>query len=100
MRTRLTGDFLVEQCLEKMKEWNPDRKDAFEYMLSLIFRNSTQIENCAFRTLAANFDICYLLAEMRGSKCCVNSTKFVKLHKQPNYFGLLPSKYLSKHIDL
>ena len=45
-------------------------------------------------------DICYLLAEVRGLKCCVNDTKFVKLHKQPNYFGLLPSEYLSKHIDL
>ena len=100
MRTRLTGDFLMEQCLEKMKELNPNHKDAFEYMLSLIFRNTTQIENCASRTLAANFDICHLLAEMRGSKCCVNGTKFVKLHKQPNYFGLLPSEYLSKHIDL
>ena len=100
MRTRLTGDFLMEQHLEKMKGWNPNHKDAFEYMLSLIFRNSTQIKNCASKSLAANFDICYLLAEMRGSKCCVNGTKFVKLHKQPNYFGLLPSEYLSKHIDL
>ena len=26
--------------------------------------------------------------------------KFIKLHKQPNYFGLLPSEYVSKHIDL
>ena len=37
---------------------------------------------------------------MRGFKCCVHNTKFVKLHKQPNYFALLPSAYLSKHIDL
>ena len=37
---------------------------------------------------------------MRGSKCCVHDTKFIKLHKQPNYFALLPSEYLSKHIDL
>ena len=37
---------------------------------------------------------------MRGSKCCVHNTKFIKLHKQPNYFALLPSEYLSKHIDL
>ena len=72
MRTRLTGDFLIEQRLEKMKEQNPDRKDAFECMLSLIFRNSTQIEDCVSRTLAANLEICYLLAEMKGSKYCVN----------------------------
>ena len=44
MRTRLTGDFLIEQQLEKMKERNPDHKDAFEHMLSLIFWNTTQIE--------------------------------------------------------
>ena len=100
MRTRLTGDFLIEQHMEKMKERNPDHKDAFEHMLSLIFWNTTQIENCVSRTLATNMDICHLLAEMRGSKCCVNDTKFVKLHKQPNYFGLLPSEYVSKHIDL
>ena len=37
---------------------------------------------------------------MRGSKCCVNDTKFVKLQKQPNYFALLPTEYLSKHNDL
>ena len=40
MRTRLTGDFLIEQNLEKMKERKPDHKDAFEHMLSLIFWNS------------------------------------------------------------
>ena len=100
MRTRLSGDFLVEQQLEKMKERNPDRKGAFEHMLSLIFRNTTQIENCISRTLGTNMNICQLLADMRGSKCCVPDTKFVKLHKQPHYFGLLPSEYLSKHIDL
>ena len=100
MRTRLTGGFLIEQHLEKMKERNSDHKDAFEHMLSLIFQNTTQIENCVSRTLATHMDICNLLAEMRGSKCGVNDTKFVKLHKQPNYFGLLPSEYVSKHIDL
>ena len=80
MRTRLSGDFLVKQRLEKMKERNPDQEDAFEHMLSLIFRNTTQIENCISRTLATNMDICQLLAEMRGSKYCVADTKFVKLH--------------------
>ena len=100
MRTRLTGDFLIEQYLEKMKERNSDCKDAFEHMLSLIFWNTIQIENCVSRTLATNMDTCHLLAEMRGLKCGVNDTKFVKLHKQPNYFGLLPSEYVSKYIDL
>ena len=100
MRTRLTGDFLIEQWLEKMKERNWDCKDAFEHMLSLIFWNTTQIENCVSRTLGTNMEICQLLADMRGSKCCVHDTKFIKLHKQPNYFALLPSEYLSKHIDL
>ena len=57
-------------------------------------------ENCLSRTLATNVEIFQLLAEMRGSKFGVHETKFVKLHKQPNYFALLPSEYLSKHIDL
>ena len=101
MRTRLSGDFLVEQWLEKMKERNPDWKDVFEHMLSLIFRNPTQIENCISRTLGTNMDICLISCRYeRGSKCCVPDTKFVKLHKQPNYFGLLPSEYFSRHINL
>ena len=29
MRRRLTGEFQVEQCIDKMKERNPDWKDAF-----------------------------------------------------------------------
>ena len=44
MRTRLTGDFLIKQWLEKMKERNPDCKDAFEHMLSLIFWNTTRLK--------------------------------------------------------
>ena len=100
MRRRLTGEFLVEQHIDKMKERNPDWKDAFEYMLGLIFKNTTQIENCISRALDTNLDICHILAEMRQSKCCVPETKFVKLHKQPNYFALLPTEYLSKHINM
>ena len=49
MRTRLSGDFLVEQRLKKMKVRNPDHKDAFEHMLSLIFHNTTVI-NLGFWT--------------------------------------------------
>ena len=55
MRTRLTGDFFIEQWLEKMKERNLDHKDAFEHMLSLIFQNTTQIENCISRTLGTKW---------------------------------------------
>ena len=83
-----------------MKGRNLDCVDAFEYMLSLIFRSMTQIENCVSSILTTNMEVCQLLAEMRGTKCCVQETKFVKLHKQPNYFGFLPSEYLSKHINL
>ena len=81
MRTRLTGDFLIEQQLEKVKERNPNHKDAFEHMLNLIFQNTTWIKNCVSRTLGTNMEICQLHADMRGSKCYVNDTKFVKLHK-------------------
>ena len=86
------------QCLRNIKKIKyPD----FQAMtLTLIFWNTTQIEYCISRTLATNMEICQLLAEMRGSKCCVHDTKFIKLHKQPNHFALLPSEYLSKHIDL
>ena len=73
MRKRLTGEFLVEQCIDKMKERNPDQKDAFEYMLGLIFKNTTQIENCISRALETNLDICHILAEMRQSKCMLCS---------------------------
>ena len=59
--------------------------------------NTTQIENCVSRTLASNMEICKLLADIRGSKCCIHNTKFIQLHKQSNYFALLPSEYLSKH---
>ena len=90
MRTRLTGEFLIKQWLDKMKERNLDHEDAFEHMLSLIFQNTTQIENCVSRTLGINMEICQLLAEMRGSKCCVHDTKFVKLHKQPKLFCFTP----------
>ena len=100
MRTRLTGEFLIKQCLEKMRERNLNHKDAFKQMLSLIFHNTTQIENCVSRTLASNMEICKLLADMRVSKCCIHNTKFIQLHKQLNYFVLLPSEYLSKQIDL
>ena len=54
MWIRLTEDFFIKQQLEKMKERNLDRKDAFEHMLSLIFWNTTQIENCVSRTLGTN----------------------------------------------
>ena len=97
MGTRLTGNFLTKQQLEKMKERNLDCKDAFEHMLSLIFRNTKWIENCVSRTLGTNMEICQLLADIRGSKCCVHDTKFVKLHKQPNYFALLPSILVKKY---
>ena len=72
----------------------------FQHVLSLIFCNTTLIENCVSRTLASNMEICKLLTDMRGSKCCFHDTKFVQLHKQPNYFALLPSEYLSTQIDL
>ena len=100
MRRRLTGEFLVEQRIDKMKERNPDWKDAFEYMLGLIFKNTTQKEHCISRALNTNLDIYHVLVEMRQSKCCVPETKFMKLHKQPNYFALLPTEYLSKYINM
>ena len=39
LRNRLTGSFLLEQKLEKMKERNLDRSDGFEYSLKFIYKN-------------------------------------------------------------
>ena len=53
--------------------------------------------NC---TLQLNIDICSILGQLNGSSCCVAENKYVKLQKQPNFFGLLPSEYVSCHMNL
>ena len=100
MRTCLTGEYFVEQKLEKMKDHNPDKVDRFDFHISHIFKNTTQIENCVSCILQLNVDICSILGQLNGSSCCVAENKCVKLHKQPNFFGLLPSEYVLHHMNL
>ena len=59
-----------------------------------------QIENCVNRTLNVIFDITKTIAYMKGIDSLVPVSKFVHLHKEANYFSLLPSEYVSNYIDL
>ena len=100
MRICLTGEYFAEQKLEKLKTWNPDKVDRFDFHISHIFENTTQIENCVSHTLQLNMDMCSILGQLIRSSCCVAENKFVKLHKQPNFFGLLLVEYVSSHMNL
>ena len=98
--TCLTGEYFAEKKLEKLKDCNPDKVDRFDCHISHTFKNTTQIENCVSCTLQLNGDICSIQGQLNGSSCCVVENKFVKLHKQPNFFGLLLSEYVSCHMNL
>ena len=74
--------------------------DRFDFHISHIFKNTTQIENCVKLHPSTEHDICSILGQLKGSSCCVAGNKSVKLHKQPNFFGLLLSEYVSCHMDL
>ena len=100
MRTHLTGEYFAEQKLEKLKNHNPDKVDRFDFHISHIFKNSTQIKNCVSHTLQLNIDICSILGQLNGSSCCVAENKYVNLHKKPNFFGLFLSEYVSCHMNL
>ena len=100
MRTCLTGEYFAEQKLEKLKDCNPDKVDMSYFHISHIFKNTTQIENCVSCTFQLNVDTCSILGQLNGSSCCVAENKYVKLHKQSNFFGLLPSQYVSCHMNL
>ena len=52
------------------------------------------------RTLNVIFDITKTIAYINGIDSLVPDSKFVHLHKQANYFPLLPSEYVSNYIDL
>ena len=52
------------------------------------------------RTLNVIFDITKTIAYINGIDSLVPDSKFVHLHKQANYFPLLPSEYISNYIDL
>ena len=100
MRKRLTAEYLLEKKLESIRDKNPKRENALNYPLARIYDNTMQIENCVNRTLNVIFGIAKTIAYMKGIGSLVPDSKFVHLHKQENYFPLLPSEYVSKYIDL
>ena len=95
----MTGSFLLEQKLEKMKARNPDRSNGFDYSLKFIYKNVIEMEGCCDRGFSTNLEIYRVLAKLHGSSCCVPHTMFIQLHKQPNFFHLLPYEYVKHHID-
>ena len=100
MRTCLTGEYFAEQKLEKLKIRNLDKVDRLDFHISHIFKNTTQLENCVNYTLQLNVDICSILGQLNGSSCCIPEHKYLKLHQQPNFFGLLAPEYVSQHMNL
>ena len=94
LRNRLTGSFLLEQKLEKMKERNLDRSDGFEYSLKFIYKNVIEMESCCDRALNTNLNTCRVMTGLHGSSCCVHQSMFLQLRKQPNFFHLLPYEYV------
>ena len=100
MRKRLTGEYLLEKKLESIRDKNPKRENALNYTVAKTCDNTMQIENCVNRTLNVSFDIVKTIAYVKRIGSLVPDSKFVRLHKQANYFPLLPSEYISKYIDL
>ena len=100
MRKRLTGAYFLEKKLEKMRDNNPNRKDSYQWSLGHIYTISTELENYVNRAINVNLDVCKELARIQLNSNLLSDSRFVKLHKQSNYFGLLPSKYVSQHMDL
>ena len=100
IRKRLTGAYFLEKKLEKMRDNNPNRKDSYQWSLGHIYTISTELENCVNRAINVNLDICKELARIQLNSNLLSDSRFVKLHKQANYFALLPSEYVSQYIDL
>ena len=83
-----------------MQDQNPNRKDSYQWSLGHIYTLSTELENCVNRALNINLDICKEMTHINRNLHCFSDSKFVQLHKQSNFFGLLPSEYVSQHMDL
>ena len=83
-----------------MRDKNPNRKNAFQYALGKIYTISTEVENCVNRAINVNLDSCKLLAHLNGTVHLCSETKYVNMHLQGNYSSLLPSEYVSLHMDL
>ena len=60
----------------------------------------TQLENCVNRTLNVIVDLCKILAHMNGAGSLIPETHFVQLHKEANFFPLLPAEFVTQYLDL
>ena len=78
-----------------MRDNNPNRKDSYQWSLGHIYTISTELENCVNRAINVNLDVSKELARIQLNSNLLSDSRFVKLHKQSNYFALLPSKYVS-----
>ena len=74
--------------------------DSFDHSLCHIYQYTTQLENCVNRTLNVIVDLCKILAHINGSGSLIPETCFVQLHKQANFFPLLPTEFVSRYLNL
>ena len=74
--------------------------DSFDHSLCRIYQHTTQLENCVNRTLNVIVDLCKILAHINGSGSLIPETRFVQLHKQANFFPLLPAEFVSQYLNL
>ena len=100
MRKQLTGEYLLERKLENFKSKNLQLADSFDHSLCHIIQHTTQLENCINRTLNIIVDLCKILTHMNGVSSPIPETRFAQLHKQPNFFPLLPAEFISLYLDL
>ena len=100
MSKRLTGEYLLERKLENFKSKIPRVVDSFDHSLCHIFKHTTQLENCINRTLNIIVDLCKILAHVNVVGSPIPETHFVQLHKQANFFLLLPTEFVSQYLDL
>ena len=83
-----------------LKENNPDKKNNYEYALSFIVANTYKLQSCTCRALQYNLHLCQLLTNLNDVPHWVSEMQHVFLHKQPNYFSLLPPQHLSHFPNL
>ena len=95
MRKQLTGELATGEKIGKFEIENPHMVDSSDHSLCHIYQHTTQLENCVNRTLNVIVDLCKILAHINGSDSLIPETRFVQLHKQANFFPLLPTEFVS-----
>ena len=100
LHKRQFGQHVLEQKLMCLKENNHDKKNNYEYALSFIVANTYKLQSCTRHALQYNLHLCQLLANLNDVPHWVSEMQHVFLHKQPNYFSLLPPQHLSHFLNL